>query len=90
MITKKYREKTISRLLSENDQPLFSAFVCDDCARFQSATAKCPPESGARSCFCASCQHFNIGSTYKCIRGQWLKLWIVDDAAADRLLGGGE
>lgn len=90
MITKEYRARAISKLLSENDQPLFSAFVCDGCARFQSASVTFPPESGARSFLCASCQHFNIGSTYKCIRGQWLKLWIVDDAAADRLLEGGE
>ena len=85
MIKPEHRKSAIQRLLAENDQPLFSAFVCDDCARFQSATITSPPESGAQSWLCAACGHFNIGSTYQCIRGEWLKLWIID-AVADRLL----
>ena len=89
MISESHRLGSIKKIISATDQRPFRAFVCDDCARFQSATITSPPESGAQSWLCAACGHFNIGSTYQCIRGEWLKLWIID-AAADRLLEGGE
>ena len=67
------------RKIIDNGGRMFFAFVCDDCARFQGMTAKYPPDSGAKSFLCAQCNHFNIGSTYQCVKGHWLRLWIVDD-----------
>lgn len=49
---------------------------CDTCAHDQGVIPKSPPDSGVTSLLCDVCGHNGIGSTRKCIIGDYLVLRI--------------
>lgn len=79
MISPDRRKEIIPALIGRQVAGPVRMFICDSCARFQGYPSKRIPDSGNKSWLCQGCNHFNIGSYYQCVTGDWLKVWIVDD-----------
>jgi hypothetical protein len=52
-------------------------FICNDCCYRQGFEFKKPSDSGNKSLFCKKCEHFNLGSYYKCLVVDWLRLKVI-------------
>lgn len=84
MIKPERRKEILPTLIGRQVGGPVRHFVCDSCARFQGFMPKNIPDSGSRSCPCAACGHYGMGSYYQCVIGDWLKVWIAEDLLESR------
>lgn len=84
LVTPERRKRILNNLLGKVHGKPIHKFVCDSCALNQAYLPVSPPESGNQNWLCGCCGHFGVGSTYDCIYGDWLYLWILDEEVRDR------
>jgi len=79
MITPERRTEVLPALIGRQVGEPARRFVCDECARFQGYPPKNMPDSGNKSWPCSACGHYGMGSYYRCVTGDWLRIWIAED-----------